>query len=87
MPGQPVFLNLPMVSLEAKAKPKISENEVCFSMSWYWNLSGGLFPRSPPCPLGSFEGTVPLWCASLWSLDIVESAWKGVLLRNGSGYL
>jgi hypothetical protein len=37
-----------MVSLEAKAKTRISENEVSFSHPWYWTASGALFPRMPP---------------------------------------
>jgi hypothetical protein len=37
-----------MVSLEAKAKTMISENEVGFSHPWYWIVSGALFPRMPP---------------------------------------
>jgi hypothetical protein len=48
VPGQPGGFELNMVSLGIRAKTKISENEFRFSHSWYWILSGALFPRTQP---------------------------------------
>jgi hypothetical protein len=39
--------NFIMVSLGSRAKTRISENEVCFSQSWYWILERSVRSSSP----------------------------------------